>query len=96
MTLGSRRRGNDGNDRHHPRERLTPVDSPAGADKLRVTDDPRRESPHPNILWLGPAAPKEQPPLETLRQTDRGGMNLWKAARSRVPTDDVSPRPVHG
>jgi hypothetical protein len=31
-----------------------------------------------NMLWF--AAPKEQPPLETLRQKDRGVMTLWKVA----------------
>lgn len=32
----------------------------------------------------GPPAPKEQPALETLRQKDRKGMELWKAGIDRT------------
>ena len=53
-------------------------DDPCGRDRLRFCEEE--------------AAPKEQPAPETLRQTDRRRMGLWKVACAsrRAPTDEVS------
>ncbi|GAB2176114.1 hypothetical protein DLREEDagr8_16720 [Dongia sp. agr-C8] len=46
--------------------------------KVRATLSPAGEiEPHSGECG---STPKEQPPPETLRQKDRGDMQLWKAA----------------